>query len=66
VLPVISQGDIPIKVANKSSYIDVIIKGVFYVPSLKATLISFKELTNQGWEITFKARKAVISHPKLA
>jgi hypothetical protein len=38
---------------------------VFYVPSLKATLISSKELTNKGWEITFKAQKAVISHPKL-
>jgi hypothetical protein len=65
VLLVIGQGDIPIKVANKGSYIDVIIKGVFYVPGLKATLISFKELTNKGWEITFKAQKAVISHPKL-
>jgi hypothetical protein len=65
VLPVIGQGNIPIKVANKGSYIDVIIKGVFYVPGLKATLISSKELTNKGWEITFKAQKAVISHPKL-
>jgi len=65
VLPVISKGDILIKVANKGSYIDVIIKGVFYVPGLKATLINSKELTNKGWEITFKAQKVVISHPKL-
>jgi hypothetical protein len=47
-LPVIGQGDILIKVANKGSYIDVIIKGVFYIPGLKAILISFKELTNKG------------------
>jgi hypothetical protein len=45
---VIGQGDIPIKIANNSSYIDVIIKGVFYVPGLKAILISSKELTNKG------------------
>jgi len=43
----------------------VIIKGVFYVPGLKAILISFKELTNKGWEITFKDQKVVINHPKL-
>jgi hypothetical protein len=65
VLPVIGQGDIPIKVAKNGTYIDVIIKGVFYVPGLKAILISSKELTNKGWEITFKAQKAVISHSKL-
>jgi hypothetical protein len=55
VLLVISQGDIPIKVASNGSYIDMTIKGVFYMPSLKATLISSKELTNKGWEIIFKA-----------
>jgi len=44
----ISQGDILIKVANNSSYIDIIIKGVFYLPVLKAILISFKELTNKS------------------
>jgi hypothetical protein len=48
VLPVIGQGNILIKVAKNGSYINVIIKGVFYVLSLKATLISFKELINKG------------------
>ena len=64
-LLVIGQGDILIKVANKGSYINMTIKGVFYIPGLKATLISSKELTNKGWKITFKAQKTVISHPKL-
>jgi len=48
-LLVIGQGDIPIKVAkSNSSYIDVTIKGVFYIPGLKAIFISSKELTNKG------------------
>jgi hypothetical protein len=34
-LLVISQGDIPIKITNNSSYTNMIIKGVFYVPGLK-------------------------------
>ena len=65
-LLVIGQGDIPIKVAkSNSSYIDVTIKGVFYIPGLKAILISFNELINKGRKITFKAQKAVINHLKL-
>jgi hypothetical protein len=64
-LPVIGQGDVPIKITNNSSYTDIIIKGVFYMPGLKATLISSKELTNKGWVIIFKAQKTVVSHPKL-
>jgi hypothetical protein len=62
---VVGQGDVPIKIANNSSYTDMIIKGVFYMPGLKATLISSKELTNKGWVIIFKAQKAVVSHLKL-
>jgi hypothetical protein len=64
-LLVIGQGDVPIKIPNNSSYTDVIIKGVFYVPGLKTILISSKELTNKGWVIIFKAQKAVVSHLKL-
>jgi hypothetical protein len=54
-LLVIGQGDVPIKIANNGSYTDVIIKGVFYMPGLKTTLISSKELTNKSWVIIFKA-----------
>jgi hypothetical protein len=65
VFPVIGQGDIPIKIANNSFYTDVIIKGVFYMPGLKAILISSKELTNKGWVIIFKPQKAVVSYLEL-
>jgi hypothetical protein len=65
VLPVIGQGNVLIKIANNSSYTDVIIKGVFYMPGLKTTLISSKELTNKSWVIIFKAQKVVVSYLKL-
>jgi transposase InsO family protein len=64
VLQIIGQGDIPIKIAHRGSYEHVIIKGVFYVPEIKSTLISSKELTNKGWEIIFKTDKTAISHPE--
>jgi hypothetical protein len=62
---VIGQGDIPIKIANYSSYKDMIIKGVFYISGLKTILISSKELTNKSWVIIFKTQKAIVNHPKL-
>jgi hypothetical protein len=65
VILVIGQGDVPIKIANNSSYTDMVIKGVFYMPGLKVILISSKELTNKGWVIIFKAQKTMVSHPKL-
>ena len=47
-LPVLGQGDIPIKVVYNNNYKDILIKNVYYIPKLKATLISSKELTNKG------------------
>jgi hypothetical protein len=57
-MPIIGIGDIPVLIGNK----DVIIKNVNYVPNLKTTLISSKELTNKGWSIYFKGNKANLSH----
>jgi hypothetical protein len=48
VLPVIGQGDIPIKINNNNSYIEAIIKDVFYIPKFNTNLISSKELTNKS------------------
>ncbi|TVY50209.1 hypothetical protein LCER1_G007896 [Lachnellula cervina] len=44
------KGNIPVKANNNK----LIIKDVFYVPNLRATLISTKELINKGWNIIFK------------
>jgi hypothetical protein len=44
--------------------INIIIKDVYYIPSLKTTLINFKELTNKGWTILFKDNIAEISNIK--
>jgi hypothetical protein len=44
--------------------INITIKDVYYIPSLKTTLISFKELTNKGWTILFKDNIAEISNIK--
>ncbi|TVY12516.1 Retrovirus-related Pol polyprotein from transposon TNT 1-94, partial [Lachnellula arida] len=48
-LAVLGKGNIPVKAKNN----EIIIKNVFYVPDLKANLISTKELINKGWNITF-------------
>ena len=57
-LPVIATGDIPIIIGDK----EVVITQVNYIPNLKTTLISPKELTNKGWSIIFKGNKAIVSH----
>ena len=59
-VPVIGVGNIPIIIGNK----DVLIKDVCYIPSLKTTLISSKELTNKGWNILFKDNIAELSNIK--
>ena len=51
-------GNIPVFINNKT----LLIKGVNYVPNIKSTLISSKELTNKGWEILFKEDIAVLSY----
>jgi len=53
-------GNIPTIIGNKN----VLIKDVSYIPSLKATLISSKELTNKGWSILFKDNIAELSNKK--
>jgi hypothetical protein len=40
----------------------VLITSVNYIPSIKTTLISSRELAKKGWEITFKDTTAIISH----
>ena len=57
-VPIQGKGNIPIIINNNK----LIIKGVYYIPSLKTTLISSKELTNKGWEITFKDNLAKLVH----
>jgi hypothetical protein len=51
-------GNIPIFIDNQ----EVLITSVNYIPSIKTTLISSKELAKKGWEITFKDTTAIISH----
>ena len=53
-------GNIPIILGNR----DVLIKNVYYIPSLKTTLISSKELANKGWIILFKDNIAELSNTK--
>jgi gag-polypeptide of LTR copia-type len=53
-------GNMPIKVKEKN----ILIKNVYYIPTLHTTLISSKELTNKGWVILFKGNKAIISYKK--
>ncbi|TVY34054.1 Retrovirus-related Pol polyprotein from transposon TNT 1-94 [Lachnellula cervina] len=50
-LAVLGKGDILVKANNNT---ELIIKDVFYVPNLRANLISTKELINKGWNIIFK------------
>ncbi len=57
-LPIKGTGHIPIFI-NKDTFL---IKNVNYVPNIKTTLISSKELTNKGWEILFKEDKAILSY----
>ena len=59
-LPVLGTGNIPVFINNRA----VIIKGVNYVPNIKTTLLSSKELTNKGWEILFKSNYAKLSNKK--
>jgi hypothetical protein len=62
---VIGQKDIPVKINNNNSYIETIIKNVFYIPKFNTNLISSKELINKNWEIIFKTNKTIIIHPEL-
>ncbi len=57
-LPIKGIGHIPVKI-NQDTFL---IKNVNYVPNIKTTLISSKELTNKGWEILFKEDIAVLSY----
>jgi GR25 family glycosyltransferase involved in LPS biosynthesis len=51
-------GNIPVLINNQ----EVIIKNVNYIPNIKSTLISSKELTKNGWTILFKGAKAIINN----
>jgi hypothetical protein len=53
-------GDIPVIINNT----EILITRVNYVPSLKTTLLSSKELVNKGWEIFFKNNIALLSSKK--
>jgi hypothetical protein len=59
-VPIEGVGDIPIIIKDKN----VLIKDVYYIPSLKTTLISSKELTNKGWTIIFKDNRASLRNTK--
>jgi hypothetical protein len=59
-VPAQGVGNIPIIIGDR----DVLIKDVYYIPSLKTTLVSSKELTNKGWNILFKDNIAELSHNK--
>ena len=59
-VPIKGVGNIPIIIGNKN----ILIKNVYYIPSLKTTLISSKELTNKGWNILFKDNIAELSNSK--
>lgn len=59
-VPIEGVGNIPIIIGNKN----VLIKDVYYISSLKTTLISSKELTNKGWTILFKDNIAELSNIK--
>ncbi|CZT12866.1 uncharacterized protein RCO7_11731 [Rhynchosporium graminicola] len=54
ILTIIGRGDIPI-ITRKGDR--VLIKDVNYVPSLKTTLLSSKELTNKDWKVTFNKKE---------
>ena len=53
-------GNIPTIIGNKN----VLIKDVSYIPTLKTSLISSKELTNKGWNILFKDNIAELKNNK--
>jgi hypothetical protein len=57
-LPIKGVGNIPVYI-NKEVFF---IRNVNYVPNIKSTLISSKELTNKGWEILFKNDIAILSY----
>ena len=57
-LPIKGIGNIPVYINNYMF----LIKNVNYVPNIKTTLISSKELTNKGWEILFKNDLAILSY----
>jgi len=59
-LPIKGIGHIPVFI-NKDTFL---IRNVNYVPNIKTTLISSKELTNKGWEILFKKDLAILSYNK--
>ena len=59
---IIDRGDIPIITREGDR---VLIKDVNYVPSLKTTLLSSKELTNKDWKVTFNKKGANISNSSI-
>ncbi|CZS92721.1 uncharacterized protein RCO7_11482 [Rhynchosporium graminicola] len=62
ILPIISRGDIPIITREGDR---VLIKDVNYVPSLKTTLLSSKELTNKDWKVTFNKKGINITNSSI-
>jgi hypothetical protein len=57
-VPIKGIGNIPVLIGNK----EVLITNVSYIPSIKTTLISPKELTKKGWLVLFKDDKAITSN----
>jgi hypothetical protein len=57
-VPIKGIGNIPVLIGNK----EVLITNVSYIPSIKTTLISPKELTKKGWLVLFKDDKAIASN----
>ena len=53
-------GSIPVFVNNT----EVLITGVNYIPNIKATLISSRELAKKGWELHIKGAESSIYHKK--
>ncbi|CZT08591.1 uncharacterized protein RCO7_11725 [Rhynchosporium graminicola] len=62
ILPIIGRGDILIITREGDR---VLIKDVNYVPSLKTTLLSSKELTNKDWKVTFNKKGINISNSSI-
>jgi hypothetical protein len=57
-MPIIGTGDIPLIING----INILMTKVFYIPGLKSTLISAKQLADKGWSITFNKEKAFINY----
>lgn len=60
-MPIKGKGSIPILLDG----IEILITNINYIPNLKATLISTKQLANKGWSVLFSQKEALISHPAI-